>query len=215
MSHSNLHPAHIFTTLLSIAHIEIWHNDNHTALYGCYGDLLDAEFRPIVVETKFETLNDLITAEGNDMEEVLELISKALGNPSGETVTIDLEDIGGMNFHTFFFSLQMFLNDREDNGDDEPTYWLNACIKKEGHLGHFIDAIIPVDKKELVDYYNKILTLQYILYLSCIRTLGNEKALVVSNLTEPVFFAMAKTHFELDNLGSNGNAFKILPPHDS
>jgi len=200
MKNSHTAPAHIFTTHLSISHILISHEDSNVILPGVYGDLADGEFKRINVETNFQALNNLIAAAENN-EEVIKLISNALSNPTQEIEPIDIADSGGLNFHDYFFSFQMIRDEEEVIETTEPediSYWLNGCIKIENHLPCFIDFRIPENKQELIAYYNKVLAMQYRLYLSASKKSGKQNALIISCLTDPIFFAMAKAHFELE-----------------
>ena len=200
MKNSHEQPSQIFTTFLSISHIIISHEDSNVILLGVYGDLADGETKQIMVETVFQTLNDLISEEGGN-EEVVDLISNALNNPTGETETIDVSDTGGLNFYKFFFPLQMILEEDDDIETLEPediSYLLTVCVKIEKYLDGYWEFPIPENKKELVVYFNKILAMQYLLCLSVSQTTDKEKAFIISGLTNPILFAMAKTHFELD-----------------
>jgi len=113
---------------------------------------------------------------------------------------INISDFAELNFHDYFFSFQMSRDEEDDIETTEPeeiSYWLNGCIKIENHLPSFIDFRIPESKQELIAYYNKVLAMQYRLYLSASKKSGKQNALIVSNLTDPIFFAMAKVNFEV------------------
>ena len=92
--------------------------------------------------------------------------------------------------------------DEEDNIEapepEDISYLLTVCVKIENYLEGYWYFQIPENKKELIIYFNKILAMQSLLFLTLSKTTDKEKAFIISGLTNPILFAMAKTHFELD-----------------
>ena len=196
------YPSHIFTTCLSISHIFISHKNSHVMLLGCYGCLIDGEFNTIEIRTSFQVLNELLS-EVEEADEVIEILSKSISNPTTENETIDIGDSGGITFDKHFFSLTLIYNEDENGNTIVPnpediSYWLNYYIKFDESFATFIDYCPPKNKTQLTEYFNRILCMQYKMYLSIISKGDKEKGLIFSNLSNPIYFAMAKTQFELD-----------------
>jgi hypothetical protein len=208
MNEPHTNPNYIFTSFLSISHLFISHDSSDVTFLGCYGNLLTGEIENISVETDFTTLNDLLTEAGPEAEEATEQIAKLLSKPTEENGIVDLCDSGGLTFSDHIFALLAIYNEDEEGRiiqTEEHSYRLNAYIKRQNIIPDFIENMIPENIAERSVYFNALLTMQYYIYLGYRKKKGENIALIYSNLTDPFYFNLAKTQYDLHKAGHTNN----------
>jgi hypothetical protein len=197
-------PGHIFTTYLDLSHIFFSQHSSEVTLLGCYGDLLDLDMKSISIETDFTALNDLLAEAGFEAEYAIEQIATLLSQPNSGDSVIDLCDEGGIHLSNHIFALMMIAEtDEEGNVEEseEYSYRLVAVTPRENLIPDFIDLDFPVTDQERSTYFNLLLALRYRVYLTCIEIRDENTALFYSNLTDPLFFNLARTAYELPITG--------------
>jgi hypothetical protein len=224
-------PSHIFTSYLALSSIWISHEDTNVMLFGVYGDMVSGDIKPIMVETDFQSLNDLLNELGEDGEQVIEALAKNIMHPTEENEVIYTIEEGGLHFQDHLFALMINPQEEyeydewdeddeeedDDNDDgsedwkefeekaegeegkveDEIFYILNGYIKKNETLPDFLDIILPTEEAELVNYYNKLLAIQYRFYLLFKKIEPAERALMKSDLQSELVFVLAKANYGL------------------
>jgi hypothetical protein len=199
-------PGHIFTSYLALSAICITHNDSYVYLYGCYGNLATADIDTIEIETDFETLNTLLFELGDDANFAIEALANSISCPTQKSQTIMLDSKGGLHFEDHLFALMLSRKEDLDDDDEFISYQLNGFMKRDGILPEFDYSYLPSDKTQVVEYYNKVIAVQYLFYLHFKKQSSNEMALILSGLHNPVLFALAKAYQEnLSNIEAHDN----------
>jgi hypothetical protein len=186
-------PNYIFTNCLHVSHIFFSHETSNVTLLGCYYDVFDSGMISISVETDFATLNDLLTEYGPEADEVIEQISRLLSERSEEDPVIDLS----FSEHIFAF---MIIMDADEDGNiqesEEYSYLLNAYAKRENVVPDFCECHPREKQDDRYNYFSSLLAMRYHIYLSSQKKHREHTALVHANLTDPLYFNLAKTQYE-------------------
>jgi len=196
------YPVYIFTNQLHISHIFISHETEQVTLIGCYGDLVEGGMATICFETDFASLNDLLAEPSAAADDVINRISNCLVNPSDDVTVIDICDEGGVCFTEHLFALHLIDEDEDRMIKEEKwTYRLEGRITREGIFPGFDDFVMPQKGRERLKYLNSLLTIQYVFYLTYRQKMEHPAAAICSNLTDPLYFQLAKTMYELQTTG--------------
>ena len=193
-------PNHIFTTYLDLSHIFFSQNTSDVTLLGCYGDLLDLDMKSIAIETDFATLNDLLAEVPYEAECTIDRISELLSRSTPDDHVIDLCDEGGIHFSDHIFALMLIMETDEEGNPEESeeySYRLVAVTPRDNLIPDFIEVDLPSTDQERTTYLNSLLALRYQVYLTCIEKLSENSSLIYSHLTDPTYFTLAKTTYEL------------------
>lgn len=208
MNEPHKNPNYIFTSFLSISHLFISHNSSAVTILGCYGNLLSGEIENISIETDFATLNDLLNEIGAEADEAIEQVAKLLSKPTDENGVIDLTDSGGLSFSDHIFAL-LVIHEEDEEGKiietEENSYHLNAYMKRQNILPDFIENMIPENVSERSNYFNTLIAMQYHIYLASRKKQEENIALINANLTDPFYFNLAKTQYELQKSNQTKN----------
>lgn len=192
-------PGHIFTTYLAISAIILTPDSNHVFLLGVYGNMLNGDVETIEFECGFGLLNDLLPLVDEQAEEAIEALSTHIANPTGEHHTIDLSESGGLHFEGYAFALQV-IHEQDENGrpylPDVPSYHLAGYIPQPSFVPDGLGYPLPRDGAELVQYYNRLLALQYAFYQVFQKTMDEETARVRANLFDPLVRELARVVYE-------------------
>ena len=194
------YPEHIFTTYLALSSIILTPDNEHAFLFGIYGNMTTGDTQTIEFECGFSMLNDLLPLGDEQSEEAIEALAQCITAPTGDHQTIDLSEMG-VHFYRHVFALQIIHElDEEDRPylPKEPSYQLIGFTPIPSFFTEYWDEDIPTEKELMVPYFNKCMTLQYHLYLSFQKVMEENIALARTNLSDPLYFAMAKTQYELE-----------------
>jgi hypothetical protein len=191
---------YIFTTYLGISSIVISHDNSNVLLFGVYGNQLDGNFYTIEIQTNFQTLYDLLSLLEDQAEEAIDALSNAIANPTEDNQVIDLSG-KVIHFYEHIFGFIAFFRETEEGNrkvKEDGLYLLAGYAKKDPIHSDFNDLEIPTEGLELIEYYNSLLSMQYALFLSAVKQVDKLTSLVLSNLTDPTIFALAKAQYELE-----------------
>jgi hypothetical protein len=209
MANNKQNPGHIFTTYLAISAIILTPDSNHVFLMGVYGNMLNGDIGTIEFECGFGLLNDLLPLVDEQAEEVIEALAQHIAHPSDEHHTIDVSESGGLHFEEHAFALQI-IHEQDEEGrpylPEEPSYHLAGFIPLPAFLPPFMGEPLPTDGAQLVQYYNRLLALQYAFYLSFQKILQEELAQVRANLYDPLVRTLARAQYELDAASGSTSA---------
>lgn len=192
-------PDYLFTTYLSLSHIFLSHEHTQVSLLGVYGNLVTGEINEITIECDFEMLNDMLALVDDQAEQAIESLSYHITHPTSEIAVIDLS-CSGLHFEEHIFALQVIFEVDETGNSfmtEDVSYSLNGFVKRESILPSFVEVTLPAGIAERALYYNQLLAMQYHLYLHFQKKTNTRQALVISNLVDPLVFALAKTQYEL------------------
>jgi hypothetical protein len=200
MSQPKENTNYIFTTYLGISSIVISHENSNVLLFGVYGNQLDGNFYTIEIQTNFQTLYDLLSLINDQSEHAIDALSNAIANPTEENQVIDLS---GKEIHFYehifgFFAFFRESEERKEKVKEDGLYLLAGYTIKDPIHSGFNDLDIPTEGLELIEYYNSLLSMQYALYLSAVKQVDKTTSQVLSNLTDPTIFALAKAQYDLE-----------------
>jgi hypothetical protein len=189
---------YIFTSYLAVSHIFLSHKSSRVTLLGSYGDVLDGDKRRISIKTDFATLNDLLTEAGPNAEETIQQICNLLSEPTEHDAVLHTCDDGALSFSDHIFALMIVHYTDEQNNfkeeeEDEYSYKLNAYTKMENIA--FSEYCRAIHTQSSEDYYS-LLAMQYHIYINSRKRVGDRQALYYANLTDPLFFTLAKFHYD-------------------
>ncbi len=191
---------YIFTTYLGISSIVISQDNSNVLLFGVYGDQLNGNFKTIEIQTNFQTLYDLLPLIEDQAEEAIDALSNAIANPTEDIQVIDLSG-KEIHFHEHIFGFIAFFKENEEGNrkvKEDGLYLLAGYTKRGPIHSDFNDLEVPTEGLELIEYYNSLLSMQYTLFLSALMQVDRLTALVLSNLSDPTIFALAKAQYELE-----------------
>jgi hypothetical protein len=193
-------PNTIFTSSLFVLGICYFHKFSAFYIFCYYYDLLSGELQPIEVRTDFETLYNLLSEIGKDGEETIDELSKFIPGSAEEISVINFGDEKQplyLEHHFFAFMLTMEEDEDMDDDVDEISYQLTGFLRHDS-LSEIICLEMPYENNaELVEYYNEILAVQYLFYLHFKKSEEEEWARSLSNLGQPLMFALAKAQYNL------------------
>jgi hypothetical protein len=191
------HRTFIFTRYLAVSHIFLSHKSSRVTLLGCYGDILDGHKRRITIKTDFATLNDLLTEAGPNAEETIQQVCDLLSQPKEHDTVLHTCGNGALSFSDHIFAFMIVVgSDGQGNilEGDEYSYKLNAYTKIANiGFGEYKPGSSHAERSE--DYYS-LLAMQYHIYINSRKRVGDRRALHHANLTQPLFFTLAKFHYE-------------------
>jgi hypothetical protein len=196
-------PCCVITSYLDVCHLYISDEGDDVSLIGCYGNIINGSFVPVLVETDFKTFYELLS-EINPSDNLLAAIEKRVAAPSEKNELIEMVD-DVLCFTDHIFSLGIICEE-DDFGNlthsEENAYLLQAYIKRQELLSDFPSFNLPKGKMELSRYYNRLFAIKYHFYLHIQKTNGPEIALQFTHLTDPLAFSTAKAQYNLQR-GAN------------
>lgn len=187
-------------------------------LLATYLNLCTGEPDHIVVQTDFETLNKLLAEVPEQSEKLVNSLAEKLAVGGRDTEYIDLleddDEYVGIDFMEHIFSLEQVTKEEEEGEEEDEEeneendeneeqynendqYELFCYIPREEILPHFLEWEIPTTDKGWAEHYNRVLVMQYIIYLKLSQSEDEERALISSNLMDPIMFYAAKAQYGL------------------
>jgi hypothetical protein len=174
-----------FSNYLACSHMII--DENGVTFAGLFTNLVSTQMEDANIECDFELLNLLLTT-AYDLDETLpEQIAEGIS--SHQLYTLDLTPSGGLLTQDILYCMEPVDLFNHQPFPSIPYYTLRGILAAENSCGLPLPQTVPAPG---IDYYLRLLAIQYEFYQMFLSTLHDEEiAVYYAGLQQPVLLKMA------------------------